>query len=99
MKVLMTETSIPAMDVSIVSIGGSFLSPTVSIDLSSGVANLTKQLIEIQKQKFINQGKDQIKDVSGVLFGGNKSKEDSTSTEVKNPVKDVLGEFLDGMKK
>ena len=67
----MTETSIPAMDVSIVSIGGSFLSPTVSIDLSSGVANLTKQLIEIQKQKFINQGKDQIKDVIGGFLGGN----------------------------
>ena len=81
------------------SIGGSFLSPTVSTDLSSGVANLTKQLIEIQKQKFINQGKDQIKDVLGGLFGGNKSKEDSTSTEVKNPVKDILGGILGGNKK
>lgn len=81
------------------SIGGSFLSPTVSTDLSSGVANLTKQLIEIQKQKFINQGKDQIKDVLGGLLGGNKSKEDSTSTEVKNPVKDILGGFLGGKKK
>ena len=72
------------------SIGGSFLSPTVSTDLSSGVAHLTKQLIEIQNQKFINQGKDQIKDVLGGLFGGNKSKEDSTSKEKKNPVKDIL---------
>ena len=81
------------------SIGGSFLSPTVSTDLSSGVAHLTKQLIEIQKQKFINQGKDQIKDVLGGLFGGNKSKEDSTSTEAKNPVKDILGGFLGGKKK
>lgn len=81
------------------SIGGSFLSPTVSTDLSSGFAHLTKQLIEIQKQKFINQGKDQIKDVLGGLFGGNKSKEDSTSTEAKNPVKDILGGFLGGKKK
>lgn len=76
------------------SIGGSFLSPTVSTDLSSGVANLTKQLIEIQKQKFINQGKDQIKDVLGGLFGGNKSKEDSTSTEAKTLLKIFLEDFL-----
>ena len=71
----------------------------VSTDLSSGVAHLTKLLIEIQKQKFINQGKDQIKDVLGGLFCGNKSKEDSTSTEAKNPVKDILGGFLGGKKK
>ena len=76
------------------SIGGSFLSPTDSTDLSSGVANLTKQLIEIQKQKFINQGKDQIKDVLGGLFGGNKSKEDSTSTEAKTLLKIFLEDFL-----
>ena len=75
------------------SIGGSFLSPTVSTDLTSGIANLTKQLIEIQKQKFINQGKDQIKDVIGGLLGGN-----SKDSKTNNAVKDVLGGVLGGNK-
>ena len=75
------------------SIGGSFLSPTVSTDLTSGIANLTKQLIEIQKQKFINQGKDQIKDVIGGFLGGN-----SKDSKTNNAVKDVLGGLLGGNK-
>ena len=80
-------------------IGGSYTSPKVSTDLTSGVSSLTKQLIAIQKQKLINQGTDQIKDVLGGLLGGNSSKTDSTSTETKNPVKDILGGFLGGKKK
>jgi hypothetical protein len=80
-------------------IGGSYTSPKVSTDLTSGVSSLTKQLIAIQKQKLINQGKDQIKNVLGDLLGGNSSKTDSTSTETKNPVKDILGGFLGGKKK
>ena len=80
-------------------IGGSYTSPKVSTDMTSGVSSLTKQLIAIQKQKLINQGTDQIKDVLGGLLGGNSSKTDSTSTETKNPVKDILGGFLGGKKK
>ena len=80
-------------------IGGSYTSPKVSTDLTSGVSSLTKQLIAIQKQKLINQGTDQIKDVLGGLLGGNSSKTDSTATETKNPVKDILGGFLGGKKK
>ncbi len=80
-------------------IGGSYTSPKVSTDLTSGVSSLTKQLIAIQKQKLINQGTDQIKDVFGRLLGGNSSKTDSTSTETKNTVKDILGGFLGGKKK
>jgi hypothetical protein len=80
-------------------IGGSYTSPKVSTDLTSGVSSLTKQLIAIQKQKLINQGKDQIKDVLGGLLGGNTQKTDSTATETKNTVKDILGGFLGGKKK
>ena len=80
-------------------IGGSYTSPKVSTDLTSGVSSLTKQLIAIQKNKLINQGKDQIKDVLGGLLGGNTQKTDSTATETKNTVKDILGGFLGGKKK
>ena len=80
-------------------IGGSYTSPKVSTDLTSGVSSLTKQLIAIQKQKLINQGTDQIKDVLGGLLGGNIQKTDSSTTETKNTVKDILGGFLGGKKK
>ena len=73
------------------SIGGRFTSPTVSTDLTSGVTNLTKQLIEIQKQKLINKGTDQIKDAIGGLLGG-----DSKDSKSNNAVKDVLGGLLGG---
>ena len=37
-------------------ISGVFTNPTVKTDLTSGVKNLTNQLIEIQKQKLLNEG-------------------------------------------
>ncbi|MEZ4855596.1 MAG: AsmA-like C-terminal region-containing protein [Gelidibacter sp.] len=85
-------------------ITGSYTSPKVSTDLTSGVTNLTKQLIAIEKQKLIGQGKDKIKDLLGGLVGGNsntkatdstKTQTDTTKTTTKDPlkqgVKDVLG--------
>ena len=72
-------------------IGGSYTSPTVSTDLSSGVTNLTKQLVEIQKQKLISKGTDQVKDAIGGLLGG-----DSKDSQSNNAVKDVLGGLLGG---
>ena len=72
-------------------IGGSYTSPTVSTDLTSGVTNLTKQLVEIQKQKLISKGTDQVKDAIGGLLGG-----DSKDSQSNNAVKDVLGGLLGG---
>ena len=72
-------------------IGGSFTSPTVSTDLASGVSSLTKQLVEIQKQKLISKGTDQVKDAIGGLLGG-----DSKDSQSNNAVKDVLGGLLGG---
>lgn len=75
-------------------IGGTFTSPTVKTDLTSGVTNLTKQLVEIEKQKLLNQGKGKVQDMLGNLISGNKSKTDSLKTEQNNVVKDVLGGLL-----
>lgn len=79
-------------------IGGSLAQPTVKTDLTSGVANLSKQLIDIQKNKLINKGKDQIKDLLGGVLNDNAkvtSKSDSSITkQSKNPVKDVLDEII-----
>ncbi|MFC0603871.1 AsmA-like C-terminal region-containing protein [Winogradskyella pulchriflava] len=92
-------------------IGGTFSSPQITTDLTSGVSNLTKQLVEIEKQKLIGKGKDKIKDLLGGIVGGNSNttKTDSTTTKtdstktnandkIKEGVKDVLGDLFGGKK-
>jgi hypothetical protein len=87
-------------------IGGTFTSPNITTDLTSGVSSLTKQLVEIQKQKLIGQGKDKVNNLLGGILGGNtnNTKTDSTKTtstedKVKEGVKSVLGGLLGGKKK
>ena len=81
----------------IANIGGNYTSPNVTTDLTSGVSNLTKQLVEIEKQKLLNKGKDKAKDLLGGLLGGNKT--DSTATDsTKTSTSEILGGLL-GKKK
>ncbi|MBQ4914052.1 AsmA-like C-terminal region-containing protein [Maribacter sp. MMG018] len=81
-------------------IGGMYNSPEVTTDLSSGVKNLTNQLIEIQKQKLISAGKDKAKDLIGGLLSNNTTENDSTSgDDVKTDAKEVLGNILGTVKK
>ncbi len=75
-------------------ITGIFTNPTVKTDLTSGVKNLTNQLIEIQKQKLLNQGKDKVKDLIGDVIGGNKTKTDSIKKEQGNTVENVLKDII-----
>lgn len=58
------------------SIGGTFTQPKLNTDLKQAVTNLTQQLVQQQKDKLVNQGKDQLKDALGNLLGNNKK--DST---------------------
>lgn len=80
-------------------ISGSITKPNVKTDFSSGVKNLTNQLIEIEKQKLLNKGKDQINNLLGTIMGGNKTKTDSTKKEqnntLKNTLKDIIGNKKD----
>ena len=78
------------------SIGGNYSNPVISTDLSSGVKNLTAQLVEIQKQKLIDQGTDKARDLIGGLLGGNNKEGDSLDTKdsTKTGVKEVLGGIL-----
>ncbi|WP_298892479.1 AsmA family protein [uncultured Psychroserpens sp.] len=90
-------------------ITGSYTSPQVQTDLSSGVSNLTKKLVEIQKEKLLNQGKDKINDLLGGLIGSKKeTNKDSTIVKtdttkkadpLKEGVKDLLGGLLKKRKK
>ncbi|WP_136466119.1 AsmA-like C-terminal region-containing protein [Flagellimonas onchidii] len=79
----------------VANIGGSYTSPSVSTDLSSGITKLTKQLVDIQKQKLLNQGKDTAKDMLSDVF----AKDDQDSTQVESSgVKEALGDLLGGKK-
>jgi hypothetical protein len=84
-------------------IGGTFTSPNITTDLTSGVSNLTKQLIEIQKQKLIGEGQDKATDLLGGLLGGHTkadgTKTTSTEDHLKEGVKSILGGLLGGKKK
>ena len=78
----------------IANISGSFTKPTVKTDLTSGVSALTKQLIDIQKQKLLNQGKDKAKDMLGEIIGANKTKTDSIKKGQNSVVNDVLKDIM-----
>ncbi|RED50418.1 AsmA-like protein [Seonamhaeicola aphaedonensis] len=75
-------------------ITGVFSKPNVKTDLTSGVKNLTNQLIEIQKQKLLKQGKDKVKNLIGDVIGGNKTKTDSIKKEQNNTVETVLNDII-----
>ncbi|MGB5498773.1 MAG: AsmA-like C-terminal region-containing protein, partial [Maribacter sp.] len=84
----------------IANIGGNYDSPEVTTDLTSGVRNLTTKLIDIQKQKLINKGKDMASGLLGDILSDNSTEKDSTSgleqDQTKDAVKDVLGGILGG---
>ena len=93
-------------------ITGSYTNPKINTDLTSGVSNLTKQLVEIEKQKLINKGTDQVKDLLSGLIGNSKDsttktdttttatpkKESSTKEDTKDAVKNILGGLLNSNK-
>jgi hypothetical protein len=94
------------------SIGGTFAKPNITTDLTSGVSNLSKQLIEIQKQKLIGKGKSEINTILGGVLGEtpNPFKKDSTKTKtdtittknndkIKEGLNSVLGGLLNKKKK
>lgn len=78
---------------------GSYVKPNVKTDLTSAISNLTQQLIDIEKQKLLNKGKDKVNDLIDGLLNSNKKAKDSTTN--KDPIKNVKNTFnsLFGKKK
>jgi hypothetical protein len=78
-----------------VTIGGEYNNPQVKTDLTSGVKNLTASLVEVQKQKLLNQGKEKASSLLEGLLAGNK--ENDSAGVKKSPsegVKETLGNIL-----
>ena len=91
------ESSLEELTIPITAnIGGAYTSPKITTDLTSGIKNLTAQLVEIEKQKLINKGKDKAKDVIGDILAKNQKATDSTKKENAEKVKDVLGGLFGG---
>lgn len=80
----------------VASIGGDYTSPAVTTDLTGGVKTLTTKLVEIQKQKLINKGKDKAKDLLGDVLGQNTTDDDTTTNETstEDKAKNILGGIL-----
>lgn len=85
----------------IASIGGTVTNPLVKTDMKQSVANLTQQLIQVQKDKLIGQGTNALGDViGGVLGNGNNTNTSNTpkdTTAVKDPIKDGVKNVLGGL--
>ncbi|WP_189359564.1 AsmA-like C-terminal region-containing protein [Algibacter mikhailovii] len=75
-------------------IGGTYTNPAVKSDLSNSVSVLSEQLIEIQKQKLLNQGKDEVNILIHGVIGGNQTKTDSIKKEQNNTLEHVLNDFM-----
>ncbi len=96
-------------------ITGTYLKPSLKTDLTSAVSNLTNQLVEIEKQKLMNQGKKEANTLLEGLLSGNSKTPEKNSTEskttqtdttktttgstVQKEIKNVLGGLLGGKKK
>ena len=79
----------------VANIGGLYTSPEISTDLSSGIKNLTSQLVEIQKQKFINQGKDKASELIGGILSSNEQTDSvAGGDKTKDGINEVVGGIL-----
>src|SRR5690606_8339976 len=66
-------------------IGGSYTNPTIATDLGSMVSEVSKKLVEQQKQKLLGKGRDKMKEALGGILGGDKPT-DSITTATRDSV-------------
>ncbi|MEM8929422.1 MAG: AsmA-like C-terminal region-containing protein [Bacteroidota bacterium] len=92
------DTSLKDLKIPVIAnITGGYSSPQVTTDLTSGVTKLTQQLVEIQKQKLLNEGKEKAKNLLGGLLHQNRDSTETDSTKT-NGVSQILGGLLAGKK-
>lgn len=74
-----------------VQLEGSYAQPTVRTDLTTGISQLTAQLIELQAQKLVRQGRDKAKDLLSAVV--QKKSTDSSTTNASG-LEATLGRLL-----
>lgn len=75
----------------IVKIEGSYTQPIVRTDLTTGMSQLTTQLIELQAQKLVRQGRDKAKDLLSAVV---QKKSTDSSTTNTSELEATLGRLL-----
>lgn len=91
-------------------LSGTFKSPKVTTDLKQSITTLTTQIVQQQKDKYVNQAKDKGKEVLGNLLGGGKTtttpadstkatapKGEETKQQVKEQAKDAVKGAVEGL--
>ncbi|MBP1840422.1 AsmA-like C-terminal region-containing protein [Formosa algae] len=72
-------------------IGGNVGSPSVTTDLSATATALTNKLVEMQKDKLLNEGSTKVKDALSNFLGTNSSKDSTTvTTDAATKTKDSV---------
>ncbi|ESU23240.1 hypothetical protein FEDK69T_13930 [Flavobacterium enshiense DK69] len=76
---------------------GTFKNPKVTTDMKPAIANITKQLVDYQKNKLINQGTSAL---GNILSGtkGNAAPKDSTKTQTTQPKEDIKNAATNAIK-
>ncbi|GGG19074.1 hypothetical protein GCM10011344_19580 [Dokdonia pacifica] len=79
-----------------ITLSGNFTKPSVQLNLKSAIGDLTNQIIEIQKNRLIEEGTSQITDILGDILGGGKdTPKDSTSTSSQDTPKPKVDEIIE----
>ena len=68
-------------------IGGSYTKPSVKTDLINSTKTLVTKLVEIQKQKLINNGKNKVTDLLSDVITPKKGDTNKTSSVIKDIIK------------
>ena len=87
----------------VANLGGSYDKPTIKSDVKSQTRALTDQLVEIQKQKYINKGKNKVNELIGnVLAEDNsepkKENEGSSSNALSEALQNIPKKKVDSSK-
>ena len=101
----LTKTDLSKMMVDLpIGISGNLTQPKININMEKAVTDLSKQIVEQQKDDLLDQAGDEIGNLIGGLTKDKDNKtSDSTSTtkneKIEDAVKNVLGGLLGGKKK
>ena len=87
----------------VANLGGSYDKPTIKTDVKSQTRALTDQLVEIQKQKYINQGKNKVNELIGNVLAGDsnepkKEDQDASSNALSEALQNIPKKKVDSSK-
>ena len=81
------EVSVPV----VANIGGSYTQPRIKTDMKEQAKALTNELVDIQKEKYINKGKKEVDQLLGGVLGTDKKQDTGAAVSTSEAVSDVLG--------